>query len=131
MMRGFAYTTLTNPATASALLAIVPKERIKTSGNATPATPFIVIRGRGITAPFDRRSRRGGFTVHIHDAPDSYLQIDTVQRLADALLIAAVPSTWQGHWVSSIEELGWSEDLFDDHYGTATRFGTYALGYSA
>jgi hypothetical protein len=26
-----------------------------------------------------------------------------------------------------VDEQDWSEDLFDDHYGTATRFGTYRV----
>ncbi len=130
-MRGYAYAMLTDPTRAAALLAVVPKDRIKSSGNATPTTPFIVIRNRITTAPFERRTRQGGFTIHVHDQPDSYVQIDNIGKLVDAILMPSVPQHWNSHWISSIEHLGWSEDLFDDHYGTATRNATFALGYSA
>jgi hypothetical protein len=130
-MRGYGWSTLTDPARASSLLAIVPAARIKTSGNATPATPFIIIRNRITTSPFEGQSRRGGFTVHVHDQPDSYVQIDQIGKLVDAILITSVPRQWNSHWIANIEHLGWSEDLFDDHYGTATRNATFALGYSA
>jgi hypothetical protein len=68
-------------------------------------------------------------TVHIHDKPESYKQIDEIGALVDDVLMNSVPQQWDSVWVSQIEHLGWSEDLFDDHYGTATRFVTYALNH--
>lgn len=127
-MRGFAYSRLTGYAP---LTAVVPATRISSSGGAsTPATPFIVIRNRIITRPFwESPARQGGFTIHVHDQPDSYVRIDQIGKLVEEAVEPGVPGSWNAYWLSTLENLGWSEDLRDDHYGTATRFVTYGLTY--
>ncbi len=129
-MRAFAFDVLTAPVDAAALHAIVPVDRIKGSGSGTPTAPFIVIRSRITTSPFKGLTKQGGFTVHVHDKPESYKKIDDIMDIVGPLLMNSVPRHWRSRWVSNIEDQGWSEDLLDDHYGTATRFGTYALNYS-
>lgn len=130
-MRAFAYDILTAPVDAAALHALVPPTRINTSGAGQPTPPFIVIRSRIVTAPFEGRTTNGGMTIHVHDKPESYKKIDDIMDIINDLIMNSVPRHWRSRWVSSVENLGWSEDLFDDHYGTATRFGTYALHASA
>ena len=124
-MRAFAYDVLTDPVEAAALHAIVPVARINTTGSGTPIAPFIVIRNRATLPAMGIQT--GGFTVHVHDKAESYKRIDDIIAIIDPLLTSSVPAQWRSRWVSSLEHLGWSEDLRDDHYGTATRFGTFAL----
>lgn len=130
-MRAFAYDILTDPVGAAELHAIVPPLRINSSGAGSPTPAFVVLRSRIETKPFQGGTRQGGFTVHVHDKPESYKRIDDIMLIVDSLLTNSVPMHWRSRWVSQIESLGWSEDLADDHYGTATRFGTYGLNYSA
>jgi hypothetical protein len=128
-MRRFAYAMLTDPTRAAALLLKVPAGRINSTGSGTPTPPFIVIRNRQTIPRFKGAVNQGGMTVHIHDKPESYKQIDEIGALVDDVLMNSVPQQWDSVWVSQIEHLGWSEDLFDDHYKTATRFVTYALNH--
>lgn len=116
----------------TALHALVPPDRIRASGGASIDTglarPFIVVRSRIQTRPHrDRPVDDGGVTVHIHDDPDSYLKIDQIMKEVRAIMDASGARWYNQTWVTAVDEQDWSEDLFDDHYGTGTRFGTYRV----
>jgi hypothetical protein len=138
MNRQIAYAALTDTAGntfAAALANIVPATRIRSAGAATEGTPtedierpFIVIRELPDEKPFrDSAVRLGSVAIYVHDQPESYVKIDECLGLVSAALnfVAGTQvSTW---WLNSVEDQGWSEDLYDDHYETATRFGTYRM----
>jgi len=137
-MRTLAYSLLTDDdpthIDAAALHEIVPIASIKTSGNIDPTvipTPFISIRGLEESRAFRSRVRQGGVQLHVHDQPESYAQIDAIVKILARIMNAAAPKMWGDQWVMDIEDQGWSEDLYDDHYSTATRFGTYKVTVSA
>lgn len=137
-MRAYAYSLLvdSNPANldAAALHAIVPVASIRSSGDANPTvipTPFIVVRGLSDSRVFRTRVRQGGVSLHIHDQPDSYVQIDAIKKILTRIMLAAAPRWWGTDWVMDVVDQGWSEDLYDDHYSTATRYGTYGITASA
>ena len=128
-MRAFGIARLQDPSNV-ALHAICPPTRIVASGGAGtgPERPFIVVRARLETRPFrDSPSRDGGFVVHLHDNQASYKKIDLMLKEVSAIFLNAGGFLWNGLWITAVEEIDWSEDLFDDHYGTATRFGTYKV----
>lgn len=138
MNRQIAYAAITNEANvfAQALLAIVPKERVRSAGGATEGDataadverPFIVIRELPDEKPFtDSATRVGSVAIYVHDQPESYVKIDNCLGLIGAIMNSHAATQVGGHWLSSVEDQGWSEDLFDDHYETATRFGTYRM----
>lgn len=119
-MRSTAYALLTNTPDLQAILG----DRIASSGNADDfAHPFLVIRVLpenidvgGVIV--------GGWEIHVHDDPNSYVQIDQAIDMVEDRLLSFAPALAPGSewWVMSIESSGRSEDLFDDHYGTATRY---------
>jgi hypothetical protein len=130
-MRTYIHSRLTDVANTD-LHALVPAASIRASGGASDDTglarPFITVRSRVQARPFrERPVDDGGVTVHIHDDPDSYLKIDQIMKEVRKIMDAS-GARWYGTiWVTAVDEQDWSEDLFDDHYGTATRFGTYRV----
>jgi hypothetical protein len=130
-MRTYIYDRLVD-ASNIGLHAIIPVSSIRSSGGASTDTgmqrPFIVVRSRVASRPFrGRQVDDGGVTIHIHDDPDSYLRIDTIIREVRAIMDASGARWYGSTWIMDVDEQDWSEDLFDDHYGTATRFGTYRV----
>ena len=129
-MRSFAYSLLYAD---TALLAVVPVGQIKASGgadvapNVTLPTPFIVVRGLSDVRVFRTDVRQCAVSIHIHDAPGSYVQIDSIVAMVNRIMDAAAPRAWGAKWVMDVEDQGWSEDLYDDHYRTASRYGTYKI----
>lgn len=138
MNRQIAYAALTdtNNVFAAALLNVIPASRIRSAGAATEGTvtedierPFIVIRESVDEKPFaDSTVRLGGVTIYVHDQPESYVKIDECLGLVSACLNSVAGTQVSSWWLNSVEDQGWSEDLYDDHYETATRFGTYRMG---
>lgn len=137
MMRQIAYAALTTPGNTftDALLAIIPASQIRSAGGGTEGTdtqdmvrPFIVIRELVDEKPFgDSPTRVGGVAIYVHDQPESYVKIDNALVLISAIMNSKVATTVGGHRLTSVEDQGFSDDLFDDHYETATRFGTYRM----
>jgi hypothetical protein len=128
-MRDYVYDLLANPARplSDELHALVPVARIVSSGAADELPkPFMVIRAGIETRPM------GGvwqlpFTIHMHDDPGSYVLIDSVLAIVHNKIITAAPAAWNGSWVMAVRDDGVSEDLYDDHYGTATRNASYTM----
>lgn len=137
MFRQLAYSALTNGSDplATALLAVVPAERIRSATAADADSPemdverpFIVIREQPDERPFrDVETRAGGVTIWAHDNPGSLVKIDHILGLVSAILNSVAATTVSGHWLTSVEDQGWSEDLYDDHFETAVRYGTYRM----
>lgn len=138
MNRQIAYAALTDQTNAfsQALLNVIPASRIRSAGGASEGVattddverPFIVIRELPDEKPFtDSPTRAGSVEVYVHDQPESYVKIDNCLGLISAIMNSHAATQIAGHWLSSVEDQGWSEDLFDDHYETATRFGTYRM----
>lgn len=123
-MRKFAYHMLTND---EPLGLLVPPTRVFSSGAAdSPAKPFIVVRSLATLKPM-RESvvEQGGWQINIHDEPSSYTGIDDIQDAINVIMDSVEPQWYQGRWLMDLVNNGWSEDLFDDHYQTATRYGTF------
>lgn len=130
-MREYAHNRLTDPVDAAALHALVPADRIRSSGGGSSDTglsrPFIVVRSRVTSPVFRTAVSDGGVTIHVHDDPDSYHQIDLIIAEIQKIMNASGARWYGTTWVMDVQEQDWSEDLIDDHYGTATRFGTYRI----
>lgn len=138
MNRQIAYAALTDDTNVfvQALKNIVPVNRIRSAGGATEGDattddierPFIVIRELPDEKPFtDSQTRVGSVAIYVHDQPESYVKIDNCLGLVSTIMNSSAATQIAGHWLSSVEDQGWSEDLFDDHYETATRFGTFRM----
>jgi hypothetical protein len=133
-MRAFIYSLLTDPGSAQAteLHDLVKPQRIRSSGNANVNTtvslpvPFIVLRELMSTHQFGS-VRFSPVQIHVHDQPNSYARIDTIQALIIELMNSVEPQWFSDKWIMHLGDQGWSEDLYDDHYGTATRYGTYGI----
>lgn len=122
-MRSVAYELLANTPDLQAILG----DRIASSGNAENLQhPFLVIRTLSDNGDVGG-VRVGGWEIHVHDDPNSYVKIDQALDAVESRLLSFAPAHGPGSdwWVMSIESAGRSEDLFDDHYGTATRYATY------
>jgi hypothetical protein len=137
MNRQIAYAALTDTDNvfAQALANLVPAQRIRSAGGGTEGTssqdierPFIIIRDLPDEKPFtDSPTRVGSVAIYVHDQPESYVKIDECLGLVSAIMNSHAATQIAGCWLSSVEDQGWSEDLYDDHYDTATRFGTYRM----
>ena len=137
MMRQIAYAALTSSTNSFAqqIASLIPVTRIRSAGGGTEGTasqdierPFIIIRELTDEKPHhDAPTRVGGVAIYVHDQPESYVNIDNVLGLISACLNSFVATQIGGHRLTSVEDQGWSEDLFDDHYETATRYGTYRM----
>ena len=138
-MRAFVYSLLTSRTTvaAVALQELVPIAQIRASGGAavgpsvTLPTPFIVIRDLSRANVFRGTVRQGGVSIHVHDDPDSYVKIDAITKAIQKIMDDLSPQWFGSLWIMDVEPQGWSEDLYDDHYGTATRNGTYGITANA
>lgn len=136
-MRSFIYGLLADPnpahTDAAALHAIVVVDRIRSSGagdvntSVSLPTPFIMLRGLSEDRVFRGAVRQSGVQIHVHDSPDSYVRIDAIKVIIEQIMDSVVPQQFGTKWVMDVVAQGWSEDLYDDHYGTATRYGTYGI----
>lgn len=126
-MRTFIYDLLTNPARpGAAALAALVGGRVRSSGGGDGLLkPFIVIRDLSDSNPIGA-VRQGSCSIWVHDDPDSYVKIDDIIIAIRDIMNSFAPQWWGNIWVMELRDQGWSEDLFDDHYGTATKYGTYA-----
>lgn len=136
-MRSFIYGLLADPnpahTDAAALHVIVPVARIRSSGagdvnvSVSLPTPFIMIRGLSEVRVFHGSVRQSAVQIHLHDSPDSYVRIDAIKKIVEQIMDFIIPQQFGDKWVMDVVSQGWSEDLYDDHYGTATRYGTYGI----
>lgn len=127
-MRDFVYDLMSNPARPeSAAVRALVEDRIVSSGAADELSrPFLIIRAGAYTRAM-ADVWRFPFTLYAHDDPGSYVQIDAIQKAVHEAMMSAVDQWWGSQFVMGVTDDGWSDDLFDDHYGTATRFGAYTL----
>lgn len=130
-LRGWVVSRLENDAN---IIAIVPIDRIMSSGavglpntpTEEPARPFIVVRGNADENRINAaRSQR--FQVWVHDNVGSYVRIENLLEMVRAALEPTMPHTVGSTRVTSVEWEGGSDDLFDDTFGTGTRFAQFRL----
>ena len=140
-MRAFIYSLLTDDdplnLDAAALQVLIPVAQMRASGGAAVGPsialpmPFLVIRDLSYTNVFRGTVHKGATSIHVHDNPDSYVRIDAITKIVQQIMNNVEPQWFGSEWVMDVEPQGWSEDLYDDHYGSATRYGTYGITANA
>lgn len=88
-----------------------------------PPDHFLVIRWEDTAGAPGTFRALPGMTLRAHHRSRSYELVDGILDLCKNILTAVVHE--QG--ITQIDWRGRSPDLFDDGYGTATRFDTYAV----
>jgi hypothetical protein len=98
---------------------------ISTGSNATPDAPFLIVamgtESSVLGMPAEAGVAEVPFTVWVHDAPGSMLNIDAAAHLLKDNLPGVTPAVVGG---VSVYECRWNdtgEDAYDDHYHTNTR----------
>lgn len=111
----------------------MPSNHIHGAASAdSPTKPFAIIRLGNVVRPTfmpaSSRTFELPFDVWLHDAEGSLSPVidPGINLLRNALPLAA-PAQFNG---TQIMECRWesdSVDLFDDHYGTSVRYGSYRI----
>jgi hypothetical protein len=88
--------------------------------------PFLAVRA-GSRLPAMGTVEQGTFYVWAHVEPESALAADTILKAVQTALVLPAPAIVGSLVVMECRWMGVSDDLFDDAYGTATRFATVVI----
>jgi hypothetical protein len=98
----------------------------------SPQRPFIVIRLSTAATPLaGTQIKQQNFQVWMHRVPGSMLNVDELALNMERHMEAAAPAQVTGF---NIMECSWqftSEDQYDDHFKTSTRFAAFLATYKA
>lgn len=102
------------------------KDRIISSGSADNPTPPFIVVSMGVEQPVpgmptSSRTQTIPFTVWVHDAPGSMLNIDDAAVQLKNVLPTADGAQAGGMSVFECKWTDTGEDAYDDHYNTNTR----------
>lgn len=119
---------------APKVTALVSPEMIMTASAAglpgsptqEPTKPFMLIRSGAIENRMGvAQSQR--FFAYVHDEPGSYIGIEEILNEVKAALLANLPATIGSTRVTAVEWEGDGDDLYDDTFGTITRYAQFRL----